>query len=560
MRYLLLLIHLLFSCSLLSNEIPKKTGPELNVVEINNLATLGKLWGFLKYYHPAVANGAVDWDSVLLVKTPVFLKAGNAKDIDNIVSAWLNELSPVGNCEKCDNNLSGKFLANLDTQWISNVGFSPGIMNRLRFIRNNRFQGEPYYFAVGPASQIRIVNEKTYSSRHYLYPAPADRLLTLFRYWNIVNYFSPYKYIASKKWDSVLIRFIPSFYAAKDTLDYHFTIMKLVGALEDGHTSLTWSVSMLRHMKDYHYVPFQCFIVENKAVVTKIYDAALCGRQGIELYDIIDSIDGESVADRIQKFSPYVHAASNVEAAMANICETFLFSGADSICPIVKTTDKGRERQWIVRYKTQAFAGEAKPVSWKLLPGNIGYVDMEHLRTAEVEAMMDSLDNTKGIIFDLRDYPRGTWPAIGARLSPTKFYMCRQICPDPGYPGVFKYLPKRWVGKENPAHYKGKVVLLVNAYSKSHSEYSAMALQAAAKTITIGSTTAGADGNLTDWITLPGGFRTRFSGLGVYYPDGTVAQKKGVKINIFCKPSLKGALSRKDELMEMAIHVIQGQL
>ena len=85
-----------------------------------------------------------------------------------------------------------------------------------------------------------------------------------------------------------------------------------------------------------------------------------------------------------------------------------------------------------------------------------------------------------------------------------------------------------------------------------------MGLQAAAKTITIGSTTAGANGDITDWINLPGGFRTRFSGLGIYYPDGTAVQKKGVKIDILCRPSLKGALARKDELIERAIHVISG--
>lgn len=556
MRYLLLMICLLLSGSLLSNEIQKKSSPELTVMQAKNLATLGKLWGFLKYYHPSVANGAVDWDSVLLAKIPVFLQAANKKNIDTIVTAWLNELGTVDNCEKCNNDLSGKFLTNLDTQWISNAGFSSAIANRLRFIRNNRYQGEPYYFAAGTALQIRIVNEKTYNSQYYLYPAPAERLLTLFRYWNIVNYFSPYKYIAPKKWDSVLLRFVPLFYAAKDTLDYHFNILKLIASLEDGHASLMWSAAMRRQLNNYLYVPFQCLIVENKAVVTKFYNAALCERQGIQLYDIIDSIDGESVADRIKRFSPYVHAASNAEAAMANICESFLFSGADSICPIVKTTSKGTERQSIVRYARAPFVAEANPISWKLLPGNIGYVNLEHVRAAEVEAMMDSLANTKGIIFDLRDYPQGTWPAIGARLSPARFYMCRQTYPDLRYPGVFNYLPERWVGKENPAHYKGKVVLLVNAYSKSHSEYSAMALQAAAKTITIGSTTAGADGNVTDWINLPGGFRTRFSGLGIYYPDGTQAQKKGVKIDIVCKPSLKGALARTDELMEMAIRVI----
>ena len=83
-----------------------------------------------------------------------------------------------------------------------------------------------------------------------------------------------------------------------------------------------------------------------------------------------------------------------------------------------------------------------------------------------------------------------------------------------------------------------------------------MGLQAATKTITIGSTTAGADGNFTDWIPLPGGIRTRFSGLGIYYPDGTLAQRNGVKIDIVCNPTIKGALAKTDELIDTAIRVI----
>jgi carboxyl-terminal processing protease len=558
MRCLLLLIHLLLSGILLSNEGRNQSGSELSSVQVTNLATLGKLWGFLKYYHPAVANGAMDWDSALLAKMPLFLEARTIKDINNLISGWLNELGPVDSCRQCDNNLSGKLTYNLDTQWMSKAGFSPGVLTRLQFMRKNRYHGTPHYYSAGPSWQIKILNEKSYNTPFYQYPPPAWRLLTLFRYWNIVNYFSPYKYLTSKKWDSILTRYIPLFYQAEDTLGYHLNIMKMIAALEDGHGALTWSNTLVKHFGEYHYVSFQCFIVENKAVVTKIYNRAICQAQGIELYDIIDSIDGESVAQRMRKYTPYAYSASNADGAMAAICASFLFSGNDSSCTIVKTGAEGRKRQLILRYQTSsAFFDESKQRSWKIFPGNIGYVNMEYLQAAEVEAIMDSLANTTGIIFDLRDYPANTWRSIAGRLSPVKFKMSRQTYPDLAYPGVFKYFPEQWVGKNNPTPYQGKVVLLVSAYSKSHAEYSAMGLQAATKTITIGSTTAGANGDFTDWINLPGGFRTRFSGLGIYYPDETIAQKKGVKIDIVCRPSLKGALVRKDEYIEMAIHVIE---
>ena len=30
--------------------------------DINDLVLLGKVWGFLKYHHPAVASGKYNWD------------------------------------------------------------------------------------------------------------------------------------------------------------------------------------------------------------------------------------------------------------------------------------------------------------------------------------------------------------------------------------------------------------------------------------------------------------------------------------------------------------------
>ena len=127
--------------------------------------------------------------------------------------------------------------------------------------------------------------------------------------------------------------------------------------------------------------------------------------------------------------------------------------------------------------------------------------------------------------------------------------------PDLSYPGTYKYKDIN-AGGENPNPYKGKVILLVNATSKSHSEMSAIGLQASTKAITIGSTTAGSNGDITEWIEMGGMFKTRFSGLGLYYPDGTVAQKNGVKIDIICKPTIKGVQQGKDELLEKAISVI----
>lgn len=46
---------------------------ELNKTIINRLNTLGKVWGFLKYYHPAIGAGRFNWDAEFLRVLPKVL-------------------------------------------------------------------------------------------------------------------------------------------------------------------------------------------------------------------------------------------------------------------------------------------------------------------------------------------------------------------------------------------------------------------------------------------------------------------------------------------------------
>src|SRR5580658_9077537 len=47
----------------------------LTAVQIASLTTLGKVWGFLKYHHPAVTAGDRDWDRDLFQIMPRILAA-----------------------------------------------------------------------------------------------------------------------------------------------------------------------------------------------------------------------------------------------------------------------------------------------------------------------------------------------------------------------------------------------------------------------------------------------------------------------------------------------------
>lgn len=547
--------------TLYSNRTFANPEKPLTGTQINALTVLGKTWGFLKYYHPNVAKGQHNWDSVLIAKVPVFLSANTIQDVSKCITTWLNELGPVAPCPACDNTLSGRFTYNLDTTWISHSGFTAEVTSKLQFILANRNQGYNHYASASYAKQLRPDNELSYYTKEFQFPSPAYRLLTLYRYWNIVNYFSPYKYITDKKWDVVLNEFIPVFYEVKDTLQYHISISRLIAALSDGHSAITrWSTLLRKFLGEYNYLPFGCSIVEGKAIVTLIMNDSLCKLQGIALNDVITSVDGETIEERINKYLPYEFNASNEDARLQGFCISLLFAGKTGDCAITRLMPDGKTEKLTVKRYTQEppYAPPVLP-TWQILPGNIGYINMGLLVKKEVNAVMDSLFGTRGIIIDLRHYPNSTWPLIAKRLTSKKYTWPRLSYPDLSYPGVYKFHPDVTGGGENAQPYKGKVIILVNAFSKSHAEFSAMGLQEATQTITIGSTTAGADGDPTDWIVFPGGLKTKFSGLGIYYPDGTCAQRTGVKIDIVCRPTIKGMQAGKDELLEKAVSVIEGK-
>ncbi|MEO8962926.1 MAG: S41 family peptidase [Ginsengibacter sp.] len=106
--------------------------------------------------------------------------------------------------------------------------------------------------------------------------------------------------------------------------------------------------------------------------------------------------------------------------------------------------------------------------------------------------------------------------------------------------------------------YRGKLIVLVNELSQSQAEYTAMAFRAGSNTTIIGSTTAGADGNVST-IFLPGGLRTMISGIGVYYPNGDRTQRVGIVPDKEVTPTVEGIRAGKDELLEKAIEIINGE-
>ena len=87
---------------------------------------------------------------------------------------------------------------------------------------------------------------------------------------------------------------------------------------------------------------------------------------------------------------------------------------------------------------------------------------------------------------------------------------------DVNNPSASHWTPPLSLMPQEP-HYAGRVAILVDEVTQSQAEYTTMAFRTAPGAIVIGSTTAGADGNVST-VPLPGGLSSYISGIGVFYP------------------------------------------
>ena len=201
------------------------------------LYTTAKLWGFLKYYHPEVAKGKLDWDKELFKIIDRTKSAKDKEALSKVYSDWIDGLGTVKTCSKCAiPSKAAIFDKNFDLSWTQNL-FTPTLAAKLKFIEANRYQGKSHYVTTNSGTNnVKILNES--ADKNSDWNSENVRLLSLFRYWNQIEYFFPYKYMTDQKWDDVLAEMVPKFIKCETEEQFHLAMLELVVKVDDSHANL----------------------------------------------------------------------------------------------------------------------------------------------------------------------------------------------------------------------------------------------------------------------------------------------------------------------------------
>jgi C-terminal processing protease CtpA/Prc len=391
-------------------------------------------------------------------------------------------------------------------------------------------------------------SDKTYFDTPY--PSEPLRVLAGLRLWSIVKWFYPYRHLLTEDWDQVLGTFVPRLIGARNASEYALTLAEMSTHIPDGHTSIR-GFDALAEVYGRASPPIEVSLIENQYVVTRILSAD--AEAGLRVGDVIVAVGGEPVSVRVSQIGPLI-AASTAEAHRHAVARLLLL-GSERTPVTLAVVGADGKRQTVSLPRKPDWNAKPTGPAFKVLPGNIGYLDLKVLQRDGVAAAMEAVRYTRALVIDLRCYPNGVFWVLGRFLNQRHakvaalFYEPRVSAMDT--PGLLTFFEQE-LGEPAAWTYGQPVVTLVNERAISQSEHTALWIEAAHATTFIGSPTAGANGDVTR-ASLPGGGWLQFTGHDVRHADGRQLQQVGIVPDVEARPTVAGIRAGRDEVLEVAL-------
>src|SRR5690606_5875770 len=276
--------------------------------------------------------------------------------------------------------------------WIDKSDLSKALKASLNHIYANRNQGAHYYVGYQPAGNPDFKNEAAYDDMPY--PDEGFRLLSLYRYWNMIEYFFPYKHLTDRKWETVLKEYIPEFINAPDELAYELAALQIIGEVNDTHANLWGGANKLFELRGSNYAAFRGEFVEDQFVVVDYYNPEHAPSSKLKIGDIITHINGKSVEFIVDSLKPY-YPASNRPTMLRDIAMDLLRSPGKSLRVRYLSEQQTQEHEVPLfdRGKLsmyQLYKADKNAKSYKLLDGNIGYITFANIKNEDIDEFKKS--------------------------------------------------------------------------------------------------------------------------------------------------------------------------
>ncbi len=431
----------------------------LSPIQIENLFVLGKVWGFLKYHHPRIASGELPWDYELFRVLPAVAAASDARTRNDVLLEWSRRIGEPPACDPCAQPIGDAQLRPA-LDWIHDDSLlGRDLVAYLERVHRHRGLGQNQFYVSSVASGFAAVDAMYRNEAAHVSAVPPDagyRLLTLFRFWNIIAYWFPYRDVIGEDWDAVLRELLPRFVAARDADAFRLAVLALIARVGDTHAWLGDGLGDARPPRGPCLLPVALRFVEGRAVVARHAHASAGPASGLRRGDVVTALDGVSVDQRLAEWSPY-YSASNEPTLRRDIAR-FLSRG--KCTDVAIAVDRGGEvlALQVSRMpeakldRRSLYAHDCPGDTFQKLSDEVSYLKLSSISTADVASHIESASGSRGLVIDLRNYPAESVAfELGGSLIDQPTPCARFTWPDFDNPGAFLWTPPRGAPSQNAA-------------------------------------------------------------------------------------------------------------
>ncbi|HEY0158069.1 MAG TPA: S41 family peptidase [Thermoanaerobaculia bacterium] len=561
--------------------LPARSAPPRAVTPrgMENLAAFARLFGIVRHFHASDEAAAADWEAVAVNGSEVVEGAKNAEELAARLTDVFLPLAPslkiVAGSAAPEAKLAPPEGAREIVAW-EHHGYGQKDA-RSRYSSNRVRRGldatdgryphpsEPFRIDLGggvsaslPLAVFADATGTLPRATRQALPAPtgtsysgndrASRIGAVVILWNVMQHFYPYFDVVDADWAAELRPALRA--AATDRGEEAFlvTLRRLVAALDDGHGSVQLLSAAAR-------APLPLFwrVVGDKLVVVTVDPAV----SGVSAGDEVVAIDGRPAFQALREAEALISSPTPQWRRWRGLFELSSGPVGSRVVLTIRAADGTTRPVTLTRAARTQPMREKRPEKIAELQPGLWYVDLDRASDADFAAAVEKLGAARGIVFDLRGYPRlDTKPLQHLIDSPVESARWNvPIVRRPGLAGAEWSTSGRWSLEPLQPRFTKNVVFLIDGRAISYAE-SWMGIVEAYKLATIvGETTAGTNGNVNT-VQLPGGYRVHFTGMKVLKHDGSRHHGVGIVPTVPVTPTIAGIRAGRDEVLEKALELL----
>ncbi|WP_163636614.1 S41 family peptidase [Flagellimonas sediminis] len=548
--------------------------------KVENLIKLAEIYGIVKYFHPSDEAYNLDWDKFAIYSAEEILKCENQEQFAQKIDSLFRPIIPTLNS---NTPLEKKGLSEI-FWYHQGVGF--GMKNKngpyfsKRFKVNETNDTIPYRPHYGDTINIELEKEKVFSipvvllenengtqpksslksieslnsklENHEVDESGlAFRMGNVISTYNVFQHFFPYFDVLGIDWQKELRSAIVQSFDDSSKTEHIITLRKFTAPLKDGHIS----VNTIGEKKGNYYPPISWEWIQNKLTITHIWDNSLKLKVG----DEVTKINGQDSKEYFDEIESRISAGT--KGWLRHKSEIESLRGQKNLKFTIEVNGKEIEltRGMHVYDQNKGFN------PYERFENNIHYLNLTLLDWETIEYLLPDLEESNGIICDLRGYPNGQQKFINHLLKKAdtaKGWLRIPKIVLPNQKNITDFVEGDWNEMMIPAQpYLGdKIIVFITDGSAISYAESIMGFVKGYNLATIvGQPTAGTNGNFNTF-TLPGDIEINWTGMQVLKLDGTPLHGIGILPDVYMEKTVEGIINGKDEFLDKALELVNEKI